>query len=423
MQRQYDPVLKEELYQETYPNGLTGYVVVKPGYQKKYANYATHYGSLDRRFRVGGREVEVPDGIAHFLEHKLFESEDVPVMQQFAALGASCNAFTGHSSTTYLFSTTDHYLECLDVLMSFVQHPHLTEENVAKERGIIEQELRMYMDDPRWRAFHNLLEALYQRHPVRVDIGGTIDSIQRITVDDLLLCYRTFYRPDNMTFFAVGDVDPGATLALVGQRAGQGERPAEPIERLGVDEPPEVAQREIVARMAVASPILELGFKETDTDGVDFLEREVRTSVALEVLLGRGSRLYTRLYEEGLIDERFGAYYFAEPGFGASIMGGDTPEPERLRDALLEGIEAAGREGLEPAAIERVRRKALGEFLGLFNSPEAIATAFNAYHFKGYDFFQYLKALDGVNADMVNRCLEGHLRPSQHAASIVLPVS
>lgn len=423
MEVRRDPLLRESLYSETMPGGLTAYVLPKPGYQKKFATLATQYGSIDNHFMApDGRETRVPDGIAHFLEHKLFEGEDGNAADFFAELGAASNAFTNYTATTYLFSATSRFPENLDLLLRFVGQPYFTPENVEKEKGIIEQELRMYLDDPNWRVFHNLLGALFQEHPVRIDIGGTVESIRKIDAPTLDLCYDTFYHPSNMTFFAVGDIDPEATLDQVRETMSRRTlSPRPPVRRLFPTEPAARAKGRVEDRMLVSEPLVEIGFKERDLGRENFLERDVLTGLLLDAIFGKSSHLYAELYEAGLIDDKFSAAYFGEAEYGASILGGESPNPEALLERIQIGLERLRRDGISEETFRRIRRKGLGEFLGLFNSPEAIAYSFNAYHFKGYDFFKFREAMEGATWEAVNKRLREHLTEDNLSVSVIWP--
>ncbi len=228
----YDTI-REQVITETLPNGLKVMLVPKPNYTKTYAVFTTRYGSIDNHFQAeGGPEHHVTDGIAHFLEHKLFEEEWGDIFHTFAAQGASANAFTSHTRTAYLFSATDRIEENLTTLLDFVQRPHLTPENVEKEKGIIEQEIKMYDDMPFWRAYRHLLELLFHKSPVRIDIAGTVESITKIDRDALMTCYSTFYHPGNMLLAVVGEVDAQKLLPLIrANQAGKSFTPSAPIKR------------------------------------------------------------------------------------------------------------------------------------------------------------------------------------------------
>jgi predicted Zn-dependent peptidase len=257
-------LLKEKIFWQKVEPGLEVFVLPKRGYNKKYATFATRFGSIDSHFVVEGegQELVVPDGVAHFLEHKLFEEKEGNVFDRFAKLGASSNAFTNFTNTAYLFSSTDNFEECLEILLDFVQQPYFTEENVEKEKGIIEQEIRMYEDNPQWRIFFNLLAALYQKHPVRKDIAGTVESIRQIDKDVLYQCYRTFYHPSNMAVFVVGDVDPDKTMKQVADNiARHGHAPLGEIKRFYPQEGPNLAEKFVSQELVVSQPIINLGIK------------------------------------------------------------------------------------------------------------------------------------------------------------------
>lgn len=423
MEKRYDPLLQEELYFEELPSGLTAFVLPKKGYQKKFSTFATHYGSIDNHFKLGTKPaVQVPDGIAHFLEHKLFEGPDGNAADGFAELGASSNASTSFTSTTYLFSATENYEASLELLLDFVQTPYFTTENVTKEQGIIAQEIRMYQDDPRWRVFHNLLTALFHQMPARIDIAGTVDSIMKIDAPLLDTCYKAFYHPTNMTFFAVGDVDPGKTLAQVAENLAR-HKHGNPIaiERILPREPNSVFKEEITEQLPVNLPLLELGFKEIELGKESYLKREILTSLLLEMLFGRSSEIYAQLYESGLINEHFSAYYYGEAEFGTTVLGGETPDPNRLQESIYATLAKAKSKGLSTTDFERVKRRAMGEFVSLFNSPEAIAYTFNSYYFKGYDFFTYRDALQSVTLKQLEDRLHEHFLLEHSARSYVLP--
>ncbi|MCL4424028.1 MAG: insulinase family protein [Firmicutes bacterium] len=421
-----NPILKEAVYSQVLPSGLKVFVLPRPGYNKKYATFATHYGSVDSHFVVPdtGVDLQVPDGIAHFLEHKMFEEEFGNIFDRFAKLGASANAYTEYVATTYLFSATDNFEASLEVLLDFVQRPYFTDENVEKEKGIIEQEIRMYRDMPRWRVQENLLEALYHVHPVRINIAGSVESIYRINKDLLYQCYRTFYHPSNMVFLAVGDLDPERVIQQVADnQARKGFSPQSQIKRLYPEEPPSVRQREIVEEMVVSRPMLNLGFKDNATGyaGRRLLEKEVAVTTALEALLGKSSELYSRIYQEGLIDEGFGYEYMAERDYAAVIIGGETRDPQRLKDLLLEGIQQAQQQGVNEAAFERQRRKAVGGLISLFNSPENLAYQFNHFYFRETSLFDYQEVLEKLGPEDVNRSLREHLSPENLAVSVIKP--
>lgn len=420
-----DERLREQVFQTRLDNGLAVFVMPKPGFHKKYAVFATRYGSIDNRFRRGGESqvIAVPDGIAHFLEHQLFEDEGGHVFDAFADLGASVNAYTSYTMTSYLFSTTDNFRQAFDKLLDFVQAPHFTDAGVQKEIGIIEQEIRMYQDHPRHRLAMNLLQALYHVHPVRIDIAGTVESIREITADTLRLCYDTFYHPSNMAVFVVGDVHPDEVLQqVVDDMAARNYSFRPPVERLFDPEPPEAAQARVETTMAAARPLYALGFKAAPaTDADQRLRDEVTTLLALSAALGRSSALYQELYEADLIDDSFSARFVAGTNFEHTVIGGETNDPEELHQRLAAGLERLRETGIPEEDIVRAQRQAVGEFVQLFDSLEFIANGFLFYHFKDASLFGYMRALAEATPEQVNARLAEHLRPERAAVSIVWP--
>lgn len=419
-------LLKEKVYLQQLAPGLEVFVLPKKGYVKKYVTYATNFGSIDSRFIVEGenKELNVPDGVAHFLEHKLFEDEGGNVFDRFAKLGASSNAFTNFNNTAYLFSCTEHFAECLELLLDFVQTPYFTTESVEKEKGIIEQEIRMYEDNPQWRIFFNLLAAMYKEHPVRVDIAGTAESIRQIDKDVLYKCYRTFYHPSNMALFVVGDVDPERVMEQVKANIGKRNyKELGEIKRIYPSEPDELGKDFVSQELVVSQPLLNLGFKERELgyQGERLFKKELTTNLVLDVVFGSSSKLYNELYEEGLIDDEFDAGYVAEQDYGHTILGGETVDPDRLFERLTVGIKEAQANGISEEQFEHYRRKAMGEFLKSFNSLEFIANNFLAYHFRQINFFTYLDVLQSVTLADVNSRLNQHFTQDSMVRSLILP--
>lgn len=419
--------LQETLHCYTVYPGMPLFILPRPGYQKKYAAFAAHFGSIDNRFQVDGAAdpVTIPEGVAHFLEHKLFEDERGNVFDRFAAHGASSNAFTTFTHTSYLFSTTDHFAECLELLLDFVQEPYFTDESVSKEQGIIGQEIRMYEDNPDWRVFFDLLQSLYQSHPVREDIVGTVESIARITPDLLYQCYRRFYHPGNMALFAVGDLDPDTIWRQVeGNINRRNYRELGGILRLYPEEPATALRQRTTREMVVSEPLFNLGFKDPAAvrlEGDALLRRESAMEIMLDIIFGPSEPLYNELYEEMLIDDRFEADYTVEASYAYVIVGGETREPDRLYERIMGAIEKAKNEGFSAEQFERHRRDRLGSFMRRFNSLEYIANNYLAYRFRGSDLFNYPAIMQQITLEEVQSLLEETLIPERHALSIVLP--
>jgi predicted Zn-dependent peptidase len=418
--------LQETYFYEKLPNGLQIYLLPKDGYNKTYATFTTNYGSIDNVFQVAGKEqTVVPDGVAHFLEHKMFEQEsNENIFQEFSRQGASANAFTSFTKTSYLFSCTENIEKNLSTLLNYVQSPYFTHENVEKEKGIIGQEIQMYEDNPEWRSFFGLIEAMYQNHPVKIDIAGTIESISKITKDTLYTCYETFYHPSNMILFVIGAVQPELLMELIKKNQSEKSYSVErPIHRYFLEEPDQVNQKQKITHLSVGVPKCLFGFKEKraalDKTGNLLLKQELATEIVLDALLGSSSSFYQSLYDGGLIDDGFGYDYSLEANYGFTMMDGDTQDPQQLLKRMEEQIPIFVSEGISDEDFERIRKKKIGSYLKAFNSPEWIANQFTGYRFKGIDPFQIIPCLESMTLNDVNTRLQEHLDWNQFASSIV----
>lgn len=415
-------MIKEEIHVCDFDNGLKAYVLPKRGYTKKYATYATHYGSIDSEFVVpGDNEVtKVPDGIAHFLEHKLFEQEDGPVMERFSAIGASSNAYTSFDHTAYLFSCTDKFEDSFKLLLKFVQNPYLTDENVEKEKGIIGQEIRMYEDDPNWRVFFNYLGALYKSHPVKKDIAGTIESISKINKEILYKCYNTFYHPSNMIICVVGDVDPQWVFDTI--KENQKITEGKPEIKRNYPEEAGIHKEYAEQSMEIATPLFAMGFKE-DTKNVvkQPALHNAGMKILMEMIFGKGSDLYKELYESGLITSNFDADYTYEGGYSYSLISGESKDPNKVKDIISQYIQKCRNQGFDQKVFDRVRKMSLGNFIKLFNSVDGVAHHFVSENFKGISLFDLLEAYNSINAMFINDLFDKHFRLENMALSVVKP--
>lgn len=418
-------VAGDPLVEARFASGLTAYVAPKARFSQKYAVLAVHYGSIDSRFvpRGRGEVVEVPAGIAHFLEHKLFEKQEGDVFTRFAELGASANAYTSYTTTAYLFSTVDHFPEALSVLLRFVQEPYFTEASVRKEQGIIEQEIRMYEDDPSRCVMVKLMQSLYHVHPVRLEIGGTVESIRKIEVPVLYLCHSTFYHPANAVLAVAGDVAPDEVFELAGEAMGGSREDGRGVVRLDPEEPAGVHSPRAQTRLAVSRPRLALGIKDVkrELSGKELVRRELAINLALDAVLGRSSDTFQELYEEGLIDDTFAARYVCDSRFAHTVTGGETPDPDRLEGRLKEALARACDQGVEADTVERLRRREIGEFIASVDNPEMIANALTVLHFRGVMPLDYLEVLEELDHRAVTEALRDHVDPARMAVSVVLP--
>lgn len=421
--------LDETLYYKQLNNGLDVYILPKKGFSKTFVTFTTKYGSIDRTFvPIGETEpITVPDGIAHFLEHKMFEKEDGDVFQQFSEVGAQANAFTSFTRTAYLFSATDHIYKSTETLLNFVQEPYFTEETVNKEKGIIGQEITMYDDQPDWRLYFGAIENMYHNHPVKIDIAGTIDSIDGITAEHLYTCYNTFYHPSNMLLFVIGAVDPVEMMAFIedNQNKKTFQEPTD-LKRLFDEEPTNVAEKERVLHMDVQKPKVYVGLKakQVDLSGEEMLKHELAVQIGVECLFGRASSFYTDVYENGLIDESYGYDFSLENGYGFALIGSDSEQPEQLAKLIKDKLAETEQGNLFTSEdVERIKRKKIGFFLRALNSIEFIANQFTRYKFNDMNLFDVVPVLETITVEDIEKAFKTIQGEEQQTVFTIMPVS
>lgn len=421
--------LDETLYYKQLNNGLDVYILPKKGFSKTFVTFTTKYGSIDRTFvPIGETEpITVPDGIAHFLEHKMFEKEDGDVFQQFSEVGAQANAFTSFTRTAYLFSATDHIYKSTETLLNFVQEPYFTEETVNKEKGIIGQEITMYDDQPDWRLYFGAIENMYHNHPVKIDIAGTIDSIDGITAEHLYTCYNTFYHPSNMLLFVIGAVDPVEMMAFIedNQNKKTFQEPTD-LKRLFDEEPTNVAEKERVLHMDVQKPKVYVGLKakQVDLSGEEMMKHELAVQIGVECLFGRASSFYTDVYENGLIDESYGYDFSLENGYGFALIGSDSEQPEQLAKLIKEKLAETEKGNLFTSEdVERIKRKKIGFFLRALNSIEFIANQFTRYKFNDMNLFDVVPVLETITVEDIEKAFKTIQGEEQQTVFTIMPVS
>ena len=400
----FESDIGESYVKAVHPSGLKIYILEKPQYNSSYAIFGTKYGSIDTCFAVNGEKVRVPEGIAHFLEHKLFESEDGDAFTKYAETGAAANAFTSFDRTCYLFACSDRFYDNLAILLDFVQSPYFTAQTVSKEQGIIGQEIRMYDDSPDWRVTFNMLGAMYKNHPVKIDIAGTVESIAQI--DDKLLysCYNTFYNLSNMFICIAGNVNTEKVLAQINGAL----KPSEPVEitRIGCDEPDTVQKNFVSQKMAIAYPMFCLGFKEPVSAPERTVKEKVATALLLEIIAGDASPLYKRLINAGLINDEFGFEYFTGHGYAAVMFEGESSDPERVAAEIRTEIERIKTDGIDKKLFSAVRCGMYGDAVRSFNSVESITM--NLVNCAMFDcgLFDELKYLKNITAEDVLKRLQ-----------------
>lgn len=413
--------LGESYFEIDHPSGLKILVYPKKNYAATYAVFGTRYGSIDTEFRLNGEEkfTSVPEGIAHFLEHKLFESEDLDAFERYAKTGASANAYTSFDKTCYLFSCTGKFQESLEILLDFVTHPYFTEKTVQKEQGIIGQEIQMCRDEAGWEALFSLLRAMYKTHPVRIDIAGTVESIAEITPELLYKCYETFYNFSNMVLCVAGNVTPDEVLS-VADRLLKPQKPIQ-IERKFHREPREVAESYTEETLSVAFPIFSLGFKEA----VETPERSLReiliSDIILEAVAGKTSAFYSELLEAGLINTSFESEYFCGYGYAAWIFTGESPDGREVQKRITARIRALQESGISEADFERIRKKLYGRSIMQFNDIDGIANAMVSAYFCKEGLFDETEILQSLTLDEVNARLRSALQTDCASLSVIKP--
>lgn len=407
MKQHYYDVIDETVYEHELQNGLRLFVIPKPGFQKTFVTYTTQFGSLDSRFKPLGKEdfVTVPDGVAHFLEHKLFEKEEEDLFTAFAEENAQANAFTSFDRTSYLFSATDHLENNIKRLLTMVETPYFTKETVDKEKGIIAEEIKMYQEQPGYKLMFNTLRAMYEKHPIRVDIAGSVESIYDITKDDLYLCYETFYHPSNMVLFVVSDVEPQYIVDIVEEHENHRDKTNQPkIERALIDEPKSVNQHVVSEEMKLQSPKLMLGFKNQplDESPEKYVQRDLEMTFFYELIFGEETEFYQELLNDDLIDETFGYQFVLEPTYSFSIITSATNYPDQLKQLLIKQLKDNKGNLTDVEAFDLLKKQFIGEFISSLNSPEYIANQYAKLYFEGVSVFDMLNIVENITLESVN---------------------
>ncbi len=412
------PKLDEKIYYDRLPGGLTVAVVPRPGFAKKMAYFVTGAGAMHRRFTMDGKQYCMPMGVAHYLEHKLFDMPDgQDVSAELAALGASVNAFTSYDMTAYYFSCTENFGDCLKLLLSFVSTPYFTEQSVAKEQGIIGQEIDMNRDAPDTRVFENLMDCMYEVHPIREPILGTRQTVAEITPQVLYDFHRACYQ--NMLLCVVGDVDPEEVSAIAKQQDRKGTR-AE-LQRQW-EEPASIRQAYVEDTMDIGRPMFQLGFRcQSFGTGEQAVFREFVGDLAAEVLFGESTELYTRLYDRGLIDPTFGGGLDTVPGMAMLTASGESDDPEAVRDAILQQAKVIAEQGIPEEDFLRIKRSTLGERIRSLDSFDSVCFRICAYHFTGFDYFAFPGVYESIRASDVQKFIAEAVTKENCCLSVIYP--
>ena len=421
MKQSFYERIGESVHREVLPNGLQVCVVPKPEFAKSYAFFATRYGGMDTRFCLDGKWLDTPAGIAHYLEHKMFDTKEGNALQELAKNGAEPNAFTSNAITGYYFDSTTHFEENLEILLSFVSVPYFTEESVAKEQGIIGQEIGMIEDNPEWQVYKQLMQSLYHTSPARTPVAGSVESIREITAQTLYDCHKAFYTPANMCLVVVGDVEPQQVLDIA--RRVLPKDSGELIERdYGAEEPTEAARAYAEERMEVSMPSFLVGFKCPPQHGGEEQHRFAAIGeLACDVLMGESSPLYARLYSQGLINGSFGAAFDILPGAAYAYAGGDSKDPKAVAEAILAEAQRLAREGVDEDYYKRIVNANFGAALRELNSFESIAVSMAEGRFQGYDPYRFPEIYDSITAADVLAFLRENVTRSHMALSVIAP--
>ena len=414
------PRIGETVLEKTLPNGFKIFIVPKPQHRKKYAFFATRYGGMDMQFIRNGEKCDTPAGIAHYLEHKMFDTKDGNALQVLSQNGAEPNAFTSNAMTGYYFDCTEHFEENLRILLSFVSVPYFTDESVEKERGIIGQEIRMVEDTPDWRVYTNLLECLYHSSPARVAIAGTVESIAEITPETLYACHKAFYDPANMMLCVVGDVKPDE-IAAIAEEILPNSR-GEVIERDYGQEDMRVVEKCRREAMEVSMPQFLVGFKcPPAADGAALMRQDIIADIACDILLGDSSPLYQRLYDKGLINGSFGYSFDILPGAAYVYAGGDSNDPRAVKAAILAETERLLKDGIDADYWIQLQRANFGSTLKSLNSFESVAMSAVEGCFHGYDPFQFPEFYESISRQDLLDFIRKNICEDRAALSAIYP--
>ncbi len=412
-------LLKDSYFEIDHASGFKIFVYPKENYSSTYAVFGTKYGSIDTCFKKEGEGeyTEVPEGIAHFLEHKLFESEELDAFARYAKTGASANAYTSFDKTCYLFQCSGNFEDSLEILLDFVSNPYFTEQTVQKEQGIIGQEIRMYEDEPGWESLFVLLRAMYHNHPVRIDIAGTVDSISHITADLLYECYDTFYNPANMALAVAGNVTVEQVLKIADKMLKPKE--SKKVERKFQIEPESVVEKYAERHLSVAMPIFAIGFKENVKTPSRTLKESMESGILLDIIAGPTSSLYEELLKDNLINTTFDTEYFEGYGYSAHIFNGESANPEKVRERINAEISRVMKDGIDREAFERIKKKHYGSLIMDFDNIDTISNSLISAYFNGEGLYDQLKLLESITVEDIDNRLKTAFNIENSSMSVI----
>ena len=413
--------VKEKAYIEKLKNGLTIIIVPKAGIKKKYVIFGTHYGSNDSKFIVPGENevTEVPKGVAHFLEHKMFEQENGRnSLDVLSSLGVNANAYTTNTHTAFLYECTDNFYEALDEFMDYVQHPYFTDENVEKEKGIIGQEIMMYDDYPEWKVYLNALEAMYHNNPVKLDITGTIETISHIDKEILYKCYNTFYNPSNMCLVVCGDFVPEEILKEIEKRLINKNSSGE-IKRIYEEEDESIVKPNIEVKMDVSIPLFTMGIKCKPANQTQKVKKDIAISILLNMIIGESSTLYQDLYKSGILLNSPSYEFDFTNEYAHILISGSSRNPQEFYNKLNEEIKNLKTNGLDKENFERIKKKLYGEYIKEYNDVSDIARMFLNDFMNGINSFEYLEEITSIDINYLEQVLKNDFDTEKMVFSVI----
>lgn len=410
-------------YRISHPSGVILYYYPMPGKSKAAAMIATKFGSINREFQKYQSDewMCVPDGIAHFLEHKLFEGPRGNAFDFYARTGAKANAYTSNDRTAYYFVSSDHFYESLDILLRFVKHPYFTPENVEKEKGIIGQEIRMYDDEPSWQGYISLVQALYAEHPVRVDIAGTVESISAITDQTLYDCYKVFYNNANLTLCIAGDLDLDKILEVCDRQLPVEE--SDEIVQKDISEPEDIFVPSVSKSMDVSKTQFFIGIKDNHCDllGDAWAKHEMSVKILMNLLFGESSVFFNLLYQKGVLNPEFAVDYESGVGFGFLLFAGESDTPETVRDEIARICDTFDATVIKKEDFYRVRNAMYGDMIRSLDNAESVVNRFVAARLMDGDVFSLLRAVQEIKPEDVIAAGKELLRSDRIALSVIHP--
>ncbi len=415
--------IKEKAYIEKLENGMTVIIIPRKNTKKKYIIWGTHFGSIDNHFIMPqtGEEVYIPDGVAHFLEHKMFEQANgTNSLDTLMALGIDANAYTTNDHTAYLFECTEHFYEGLDELMDYVQNPYFTDENVEKEKGIIGQEIKMYDDEPAWQLYMNALDCMYRENPIKIDIAGTVESISEITPDVLYKCYNIFYHPSNMAMAICGNFEPEEILKEVKKRLITKENQGE-IKRIYPVQEDKINKKEKTVQMEVSLPMFMIGYKDVENSQENRIQKHIAIEILLNMIIGKSSDLYQELYEKGILLSQPDLDYEFADQYAHICISGFTKEPRLVKERIDQTVKQMQENGIDEEHFNRIKKKIYGDYVVEYNSTSETARMFLADNMKQINSFDYIEEFETVTKDYTQTVLNNIFKEENEVLSIVEP--